>query len=455
MRIRRKFSFTIESWRKMDCPKPETGELGGDLYVKINDWTASLNFDSYSKTMREHIYVSAYPLSMWIAYSWWRLNYEPYPFSPFTSELPYSWRSAHEMTAAGDGFVWPPLRFAFDGERILSFMEYRGSVSSPSFAQFIGGGGGYVSQDDFQRELGNFVEAALARLDNTGIRDTELHVLWNDVKREQGDPAQKAYRILEASLGFDPDEGPEELIDKLADMAETAGFDAIREIASGCSVESSPATLDSLNNIFKLNGNGLTAKYNCTDFVPESISPTMDRPWDAGRQLARALRRHLVLGDSPVTNNCLSDLFQLRNADIESGRGQRVPLRNMSLCVPDDQSNEKLTVYFHLPSETGRRFYLSRLLGDRLINLANPCAWSPATFGKTWRQKFQRAFAAEFLCPIEVLKDKLGTAGIDSDDAFQSIAQEYGLSPQQLTRHFDVNCVPRWKMVSEFSEYVD
>lgn len=461
MQTERKFQFTMAEWRKMDDPTPEAGELAGDLYIKINDWVASLNFDSRSKTMREQIYVSAYPLAMWIAYCWWRLNYEPYPFGPyhflFNSEPPYSWRSAHELTAAGDGFVWPPLRFAFDGERIWSFMQNRGNTPSPSFAQFIGGGSGYIDQDEFRSELSDFVEAALTRLDNTGYRDTELHVLWNDVKNEQNDPAQQQYRILEASLGFDPDEGPETTINKLADQAAIAGFDSMREIASGFSVMSSPKAIDNLGHIFNLNGNGVPAKYNCADFTPGFISPASDIPGDAGHRLARALRKHLGLRNEPLTNDCLSDLFNLRKADITSGNADRLPLRNMSICVPDNKSNDKLTMYFHLSSETGRRFYLSRLLGDRLLNRDKPSTWSPATFSKTWRQKFQRSFAAEFLCPGEIFEDTLPPDTIDAEDAFQDIAREYGLSLQQLTQHFKIITRKKQRAASKLSEeeYID
>lgn len=51
---------------------------------------------------------------------------------------------------------------------------------------------------------------------------------------------------------------------------------------------------------------------------------------------------------------------------------------------------------------TGRRFELARLLGDRIASgLAEPLV--PVSGAYTYRQKLQRAFAAELLCPFNAL----------------------------------------------------
>ena len=58
--------------------------------------------------------------------------------------------------------------------------------------------------------------------------------------------------------------------------------------------------------------------------------------------------------------------------------------------------------------ETSQRFELSRLLCDALLHKPSAREWLVASDYKTARQKTQRAFAAEFLCPIEALDDFLG-----------------------------------------------
>lgn len=58
--------------------------------------------------------VTAYPLAMWFAASWWRLNYEPLP----AQQPGHDWRMVHELGAANHGFVWPRVIFVPDGESI-------------------------------------------------------------------------------------------------------------------------------------------------------------------------------------------------------------------------------------------------------------------------------------------------------------------------------------------------
>ena len=63
--------------------------------------------------------------------------------------------------------------------------------------------------------------------------------------------------------------------------------------------------------------------------------------------------------------------------------------------------------------------YLYHANGDRLI---------PATEARTSRQQFQRAFAQEFLCPIEALQEKIQTDQPDEEDIAEA-ADHFGVSP--------------------------
>ena len=76
--------------------------------------------------------------------------------------------------------------------------------------------------------------------------------------------------------------------------------------------------------------------------------------------------------------------------------------------------------------QAGRRFEAAGLLGDALVVDAGE-RLRPATTAATYRQKMQRAFAAEFLCPIESLMDYLNADF--SDEAQQQAAQRFKVSP--------------------------
>ena len=85
---------------------------------------------------------------------------------------------------------------------------------------------------------------------------------------------------------------------------------------------------------------------------------------------------------------------------------------------------------------TAQRFDLARLLGDRLL-FETDTPFSPVTRAYTFRQKAQRAFAAELLCPFEAVQDML--AGDHSEQAIEEVAQHFFVSPltveTQLRNH--------------------
>ena len=76
---------------------------------------------------------------------------------------------------------------------------------------------------------------------------------------------------------------------------------------------------------------------------------------------------------------------------------------------------------------TGRRFAVARLLGDYLAT-SDAERLLPATATKTARQKFQRAFAQQLLCPVDDLKAFLDT-DYPNDDQIEEAASEFDVSP--------------------------
>ena len=81
--------------------------------------------------------------------------------------------------------------------------------------------------------------------------------------------------------------------------------------------------------------------------------------------------------------------------------------------------------------ETGRRFDLARLIADRLFenDIRDPLL--PATQSYTYRQKAQRAFAAELLAPIDAVDDFLN--GDRSEDGFNDAAEHFNVSQMAIS----------------------
>ncbi|MSP67747.1 MAG: hypothetical protein EXQ96_06550 [Alphaproteobacteria bacterium] len=99
--------------------------------------------------MRDRVYVSAYPLALWFASEWWWLRWEP---APKGQDRATAWRMAHEMLAAGSGYLWPRLTFECDGERVC-VTALRSDITASEPIGFIEAFKKWILVGDFESEI--------------------------------------------------------------------------------------------------------------------------------------------------------------------------------------------------------------------------------------------------------------------------------------------------------------
>ncbi|WP_049297958.1 hypothetical protein, partial [Pseudomonas aeruginosa] len=204
-------SFSID-WLSSGEEPPIFRDTSGHLAIHLDAFCLTRNEDVWSRTVRDKVLVSAYPLALWLASSWWRLNFEPLP--RMGARPPLDWRMAHELGAANHGYVWPRVIFAPDGEIVNVWSEqirmdgqsvqYLYGLETPCA----------VKLDNFQREIAGFIESVLSRLDALGHRQTDLAELWSFVREDRENTEVMRLRILEAQMGYDPEECPQDIISK-------------------------------------------------------------------------------------------------------------------------------------------------------------------------------------------------------------------------------------------------
>lgn len=316
-------------WLDLGNSPPEEAATSGMLKIRLKDRYASRHFDFSSKTLVDYAKVSAYPMALWAAYNWWRLNYEP-----LISGQSYDWKSAHDLPAAGCGYVWPPLRIVSGGETVSLIIMPPANAETMADVQYDSTAWGMtMPQVQFESVLSGFINMIVARLGDTGHRETELHTLWRDVCCERQNEDNAFYRILEACLGHNPDEGPEYLINKLADQAATAGRQAIIEIAVGMSGEVADLNnASTFSDMLDFSGQGLSGRFSYGDFEPDvATDQRFDKPWIAGHKMARAIRRHLGLNGGPIGDRKMTEVLELP-ADAISSDQVVEPLKRIRGC---------------------------------------------------------------------------------------------------------------------------
>ncbi|WP_421620850.1 hypothetical protein [Alkalilimnicola ehrlichii] len=409
-----------------------------DLTIRLNDKAMTRLYDVAAKTERDNLFAAAYPLAQFLAENWWRIRWEPAPAS--LSNAGPQWRLAHNIAAAGAGYVWPNITFHGDGERM--FMHVGPHTSESSAVQFVSEGNGVLDAAMFEAETDRFMEGVLARLQACGHPETELEQLWRAVQAERSSNEDCERRRLEAMAGFDPDEAPEAMLDELLQLEQRLGVSAIRELAAA----SRANTLDHVRILEEaLCARGL--RYQVPDTSRMRIEWPAP-PWRRAVEVARAARQAWGLNDGPLDNTQLAAIVDLPRDQLDSSAPEAVPY---SASLRGGEEGDRLV--FRTGHRHGRRFAIGRLMGDAFYSPGEGGALAAATDARTGRQKFQRAFAQELLCPFEALSDflNLGQDWDASDDTpppnedrIEEAAEYFDVSPvlvqSTLVNH---NVLPR------------
>ena len=171
--------------------------------------------------------VSAYPLALWLAASWRRLNWEPLP----TRVLPDAdWRLAHEMGAANEGYVWPQIVFASDNEAMHVWSAPPTATHEQS-VRYLASCSATMPPEGFRAGVDEFVSVVVSRLAAVGHRGSGLAQLWELVLADRQDEAALRYRQIEPALGFDPEEGPQALMREAMSLDREMGAASLSERA--------------------------------------------------------------------------------------------------------------------------------------------------------------------------------------------------------------------------------
>jgi hypothetical protein len=421
--------FRIDWLGDASSTDPEVPTFGA-LELRAGDVILTEVEDLLARTTRPSIRVSLNRLARWLTDNWWRLRWEP----PADVRTP-SFRMAHEVAAAGGGFVWPSMTVASDGVTITLRTE---PTTTKHTVRYLIRHEAQCSASTFERVVDRLVSEVLAREQALGSVDTHLHRAWRGLLEERSNPEWSAFRKREALMGFDPDEVDPELLEDLFQRGAWLGSDALDEALAGVPFAAAGPLLDQLDHMKRQGLETLSIGSVLDAAKGWPAPPAGAEAWQRGASLARHLRRRWQLGAADsLSDELLGQL--LGGVDIHAAELGRSPGR-LSLAFREDGALRpalKTTPY-----RTNRRFEVSRLLADAV--LAPPSDTMLAlTHAKTVRQRTQRAFAQELLCPVEGLGQRLSLPYPDEAE-LAGAAEHYGVS-ELLVRSTLVNedLVPR------------
>ena len=321
-----------------------------DLEVSVGGHCATELHDDVAKTVRRSARLSAFHLAEWFAVNWWRLIWEPN-----TNDV--SWRMSHQVGGAGGGYLWPDLSFSSDWDTItVNSRQTESSSAEP--IRYLKDFRVSIPIVEFQRGVDEFLNGTIARLADTANTETELSALWRAVMRERRDQDGSRWRQLEACMGYDPDEGPPDLLHSLLRAIDTYGEGAVREIASACRKDS-VSQIDSLAE--EANAGDVRVLISSYDELRSKIALETDpshRPWVRASQAARIARQSWCL-DGPVSASKFADLFAISKSEICDYTSVRS--RSVAAGFRDADDPATMSIGWNIRSPASRRFWLTRV----------------------------------------------------------------------------------------------
>jgi hypothetical protein len=398
-------------WERLEAGSPEERAGFAAIRIAANDKVLSEAEDAFVNRVRTSVHLSSYRLAEWLAWNWWRQLYEPRRES-------VDWKLAHRMATVGGGYVWPNITIVSDGERVALVAKPTAGVPTEPL-RYLSDWTAVMPVAEYSAAVSGFIEQVLEQLRQERVTGSNLASIWSEVRAERADPGLAKRRRLEALLGCDPDEADEAAIDGLLVDEQRVGFEMVGELAAMASAGEGVISLGALEAM----AYDLGADVDMTSAVRLSQPLTLPRSgmivaWKRGAAAARALRAQELLADVPIDNRRLADMSGV----VEGMFSQAAHKTKLSFLIGRAGRHGRMVV--RSKWETGRRFDVARLLGDRIEHGEGKLF--AATASHTYRQKMQRAFAAELLCPVDAISAMLG-----EDRSVEGL--------EEVARHFKVS----------------
>ena len=403
---------------------PELRSTWCSLSINIGDACPTRVLSRRARTVRDEVFVPAYPFAEWLATSWWLL------FEQRENPSRYSQRAfqeTHGLRFARDGYALPDLSLASLGDACR--LRWSAGPLDPYGVEFLSSGSVTLPTADVRSVFRDFVNQVVSRLTESGIEGTLLQDEWDAIQAL--DEEEVEYCVALASVGMDPFSVDDESAAAVIEAYQSLPEGLIRELSAvveGTDLAPAAATvaavLDELDTTeTKLRGlTDLRAALQAGE-AGRGAAPT---PWALGYAEARALRAELGLNGAVIGSlDRLGELLGEEAEDIEQiAQGEELHLELVrGVVASDDQGALAMRLEPSHPGST--LFHFSRAVGGYLFG---PDRATALTRASSDLQSQLRAFAAELLAPASSLREAVTSDRFDQDEV-EELGAEFGVSP--------------------------
>jgi len=396
---------------------PEERATVGDFHLTINGQPATTH--NIANTVCHDLVVSLYGLTAGLTHDWWSI---------------FGGRDrVFSFVRYRNGYLLPDVRLSFDGAAF--------EISAHQFAypesdvRFWNAGHEVLTRQDAERALDTLITKVNERLEDRGILGSGAQVRWARVLNSRQDPDEAAFCEAAGALGKDPyriDDATAADIERAADLFEG---EARLEMLAGAKDSDRTRVFDWIEAT-KHRPSSYSRVANLSDIAARAaqIGSPNGRArwsWELGYQRARAMRRVLNLG-TDARFASYKDIAKLLGAGPSFRPSDTV---NGLRALRSESGNGP---FIHLRKHAGGAaasasylFTFARAVGDvacypesgrAVVNDLKNAA----------RQAAGRAFAAEFLAPLDEI-ESMQENGRD----VTAIAEDFHVSTQVIEHQIE------------------
>lgn len=379
------------------------------------------------------LYIPLYDIAEWIVQNWWALLYEP-----CIGETPprehrrldassSAWLHRHCLRTAESGLLLPYLHIYSNGPHICLSWEADESQSVPTQAlKFLDSGFAQLERPVAELELREFIGSVLEWCAH--LEDPRLVALRHDWQAISGsDEQERKFCAALGRMGIDPYDAaawPADLEEFVNATLATHGGEDIVDDFFECVEPDNAAGV--WNWIIKAR---TSQQLSRRQFHATPTVAGFRTAKDQGYALARQIRELSGVAPNDPVPDPAGIVREACAVSVSQTPHNHLPSRNVNAVVGWNGSNAYI-VGPQLARPDNNRFLFARGIYQALAG----CSSGPRllTRASTWHQQASRAFAAEFLAPMDALsREASGDMDVEEREGLQeSLARKYDVSTE-------------------------
>lgn len=385
---------------------PEERATVGDLRLWLNGQNVTTHLSG--RHIQDHVTVALYGLANGLVHDWWTI------FGSRDREISFcKYRT---------GYLLPDVRVQFDGAA-FELSAHEAAYLDPD-VRFFSGTQEVMSRADGENCLSNLIQDILGRLVAAGHRDNSASLRWERVQRSRRSD-ERHFCEAAGSLGLDPYEIADEAADFIEQAEQIFIDEKLVEFVGGAPHVNYSRLIKWVRRMDGIKG-GQYRLANLRPLVDElsSATPHADEPaWSAGYRHARAMRKALNLKQSQSLES-----FRALAEKLGSSKHFNVAPQVNGIIALRREAPDGIHVHIRNHGEKDyapsmHLFALARAVGDAACFPDKEVA-PINSLHRAYRQAAGRAFAAEFLAPIDEI---LSMIADEKDEV--TIATAFGVAP--------------------------